>query len=86
MAEASMAFASFMAKPLGRGLRIAVGAALIGSGFARRDTTSGVALMIGGVVPLLAGLLNLCVLAPIIGAPFSGRDAQGNGTGAGDHR
>lgn len=76
MADSSMAFACFMAKPLGRGLRIVGGLALIGWGYTMRGTTPGTVLMIAGVLPLLAGLLNLCFLAPIIGAPFSGRAAQ----------
>ena len=76
MADSSMAFACFMEKPLGRALRIVAGLALIGWGYTMRGTTLGTVLMIVGVVPLLAGLLNLCFIAPIIGAPFSGRVAQ----------
>lgn len=79
MASSSMAFACFMAKPLGRGLRIAAGLALIGWGYAMRGTTLGTVLMIVGVIPLLAGLLNVCLLAPIIGAPFFGRNAVRSG-------
>ena len=86
MADSSMAFACFMARPLGRGLRIVAGLALIGSGYAMRGTTLGTVLMIVGVFPLLAGLLNLCFLAPIIGAPFSGRAAQAHGSGADGRR
>ena len=81
MSDSSMAFACFMATPLGRGLRIVAGLALIGWGYTLRGTTLGTVLMIGGAVPLLAGLLNLCLIAPIIGAPFSGRDAQTQGSG-----
>ena len=76
MADSSMAFACFMAKPLGRGLRVVAGLALIGWGYTMRGTTPGTVLMIVGVLPLLAGVLNLCLIAPIIGAPFSGRVAQ----------
>lgn len=81
MTDSSMAFACFMARPLGRGVRIVAGLALIGWGYTLRGTTPGTVLMIVGVVPLLAGLLNLCLIAPIIGAPFSGRAAQAQGSG-----
>ena len=80
MNERSMEFAEFMASPAGRGIRIVAGLALIAGGASARDRTAGKALMLGGTVPLLAGLFNVCMLAPIIGAPFSGRavlDAAG---------
>lgn len=75
MPKSSNAFACFMAGPAGRGVRIAAGLALIAWGWSQRGTTTGTVLMIVGVVPVLAGLLNVCLLAPIIGAPFSGRAA-----------
>jgi hypothetical protein len=70
------AVACFMAPPTGRLVRIVAGLALVGWGWTMRDTTTGTVLMIVGVVPILAGVLNVCLLAPIIGAPFSGRAAQ----------
>ena len=69
------AFACFMARPAGRLLRIVAGLALMGWGWTMRGTTLGTLLMIAGIVPILAGVLNVCLLAPIIGAPFSGRAA-----------
>ncbi len=30
-------------------------------------------IAIVGVVPLLAGVFNSCLIAPVLGAPFSGR-------------
>lgn len=69
------AFACFMARPTGRLLRIVVGVAIIVWGWTMSGTTTGTVLMIVGVVPLLAGVLNVCLIAPIIGAPFSGRAA-----------
>jgi hypothetical protein len=67
--------ACFMGHPMGRLLRIVAGLALVGGGWTMRDTTMGTVLMIVGVVPILAGVLNVCLLAPIIGAPVSGRAA-----------
>lgn len=69
------AFACFMANPTGRLVRIVAGLALIGWGWTMLGTTTGTVLMIVGVVPILAGVLNVCLIAPIIGAPFSGRAA-----------
>lgn len=69
------AFACFMARPGGRLLRIVAGLALVVWGWTMRGTTTGTVLMIVGVVPILAGVLNVCLIAPIIGAPFSGRSA-----------
>ena len=69
------AFACFMARPAGRLLRIVAGLAIIIWGWTMSGTTTGTVLMILGVVPLLAGVLNVCLIAPIIGAPFSGRAA-----------
>ena len=71
----SHAFAQFMARPAGRGIRIVAGLALIAAGWTKTGTTAGVVLMITGLVPLLAGFFNVCVLAALIGAPFSGRAA-----------
>lgn len=64
-----------MARPAGRLLRIVAGLALIGWGYTLRHQTTGTVLMAAGVIPLLAGVLNVCMIAPIIGAPFSGRAA-----------
>lgn len=72
--DRGIVFARFMARPIGRGIRIVAGGALIGAG-AARGGTAGLALAVVGVVPILAGALNLCLLAPIVGAPFRGTDA-----------
>ena len=69
------AFACFMARPAGRLLRIVAGLALIVWGWTMSGTTTGTVLMVVGVVPVLAGVFNVCLIAPIIGAPFSGRAA-----------
>ena len=76
MGDGSRAFAVFMASGAGRLIRIVAGVALIALGWSMRDQTLGIVLMIGGLVPLLAGVFNVCVIAPIIGAPFAGKDAQ----------
>jgi DUF2892 family protein len=67
-----MAFAEFMASPLGRGLRVVVGGVLIYVGLSRVQGTAGTAIALFGILPLTTGLLNLCLLAPLLGAPFRG--------------
>jgi hypothetical protein len=67
-----MSFARFMAQPLGRGIRVLAGIALIAVGIAQQSPVGYVIAAIG-VLPLLAGALNLCVLAPLLRAPFNGR-------------
>ena len=71
------AFACFMASATGRALRVILGLALIAFGWTKAGTTTVVVLMIVGLIPLLAGVFNVCLIAPIIGAPFSGRAALG---------
>lgn len=71
-----MAFAKFMAKPAGRIIRIVAGIVLIVIALTMiADQTLGIVVAVIGVVPILAGVFNVCLIGPIIGAPFSGRKA-----------
>ena len=70
-----MAFAKFMAGPIGRGVRIIAGVILVLVGLLNMGGVGGIVLAAVGVVVLLAGALNFCMIAPIIGAPFSGNKA-----------
>jgi hypothetical protein len=71
-----MAFASFLSSATGRVLRILVGLGLIGGGVFLSVTAStmtvGIILAVVGLLPLVAGLVDVCVFAPLFGAPFSG--------------
>lgn len=69
-----MAFAKFMAGPVGRGIRIVAGIVLMGWGFGQ-GTTLGTAAGVFGIVALAAGAMNWCLIGPLLGAPFKGRDA-----------
>ena len=65
-------FLSFMVSPAGRIARIAAGLALLAwAGFGLHGLG---AIVVGviGAVPLLAGLFDVCVFAPLFGAPLSG--------------
>jgi hypothetical protein len=71
-----MAFASFMSSAAGRILRMLVGLGLIGWGVylivAASNVTVGIIMTVVGLLPLVAGLADVCIFAPLFGAPFSG--------------
>ena len=67
-----MKVAAFMATPLGRGLRVALGAAMIYVGLSVIHGTGGTVLAVLGLLPVVAGLMNLCILGLLLGAPLKG--------------
>jgi len=69
-------FARFINSPAGRIARLAVGAGLIVLGLTRLDTTGGIVLIVGGLVPLVAGLLDLCLVSALLGGPISGKSVR----------
>ncbi|HEX2680352.1 MAG TPA: YgaP-like transmembrane domain [Candidatus Dormibacteraeota bacterium] len=66
-----MGFAEWMSKPAGRVLRIVAGLILIGGGLYFQGIW-GYVVAVVGVVPVLAGVFNFCLIAPVLGAPFRG--------------
>ena len=71
-----MGFAQFMSRGLGRGLRIVAGIILIAVGLAVVGGTGGIVLAVVGLVPLLAGVFDVCLFAPLFGAPLKGADVR----------
>jgi hypothetical protein len=69
--DEAMELARFMASPAGRGIRMAAGAAMMIGGISRGGT-GGTLLAMAGLLPLLAGATNKCLLAPFLGVPFDG--------------
>jgi hypothetical protein len=65
-------FVTFMSSTTGRIVRIVAGAALIAWGLVGLGGTGGIVVAVVGAVPLLAGLFDFCVFAPLFGAPMSG--------------
>ena len=65
-------FVTFMSSTTGRIVRIVAGAALIAWGLLGLGGTAGIVLAVVGAVPLVAGLFDFCVFAPLFGAPMSG--------------
>ncbi len=62
----------FMASSYGRVLRFTAGVALMGIGIVVIGGTTGALVALIGGVPLLAGLFDFCVFAPLFGQPFMG--------------
>ncbi len=63
---------SFLASGTGRLVRIVAGIALVVWGWFGLGGTTGLIIAIVGLVPLVAGLFDFCVFAPLFGAPLSG--------------
>ncbi len=66
----------FLASRNGRIVRIVVGAALVILGiFGLPNSLNwlGIILIIVGLIPLLAGIFDKCVFAPLFGLPFDGK-------------
>ncbi len=65
-------FIKFMASTAGRVTRVVAGLVLILWGVMGLGGTTGIVIAVIGLVPLLAGLFDFCVFAPLFGAPLSG--------------
>ncbi len=65
-------FVTWMASPAGRITRVIAGIVLIALGLWVMHGVGGYIVAVIGLVPLLAGLFDFCVFAPLFGAPFSG--------------
>lgn len=72
-----MALITFLASGTGRVVRIVAGIALIVVGLLVLEGTAGIVVAVIGAVPLLAGLFDFCVFAPLFGYPFSGPKIRG---------
>ena len=62
----------FLASPAGRWTRAIAGVILIVVGIWIVQGTWGWVIAVIGLVPLLAGLFDRCVFAPLFGLPFVG--------------
>ena len=61
----------FLGSTWGRGVRVVSGLTLIGTGIVLGDGWLALAIM--GVLPLAAGVFDVCVLGPMFRLPFVGR-------------
>lgn len=67
----------FMATTYGRIIRVVVGIALVAWGLLGLSGTAGIIIAVIGLVPLLAGIFDVCVFAPLFGNPFKGKEIRG---------
>lgn len=58
--------------PVGRIVRVVAGLALVAWGLLGLTGAAAIIVVVIGLVPLVAGLFDFCVFAPLFGAPFSG--------------
>jgi hypothetical protein len=71
--------ARFINSPAGRIARLGAGIGLIAWGYTQRGSGMGIVLMIVGLVPLVAGAFNLCLISALLGGPIRGAEV-GKGT------
>ena len=63
---------SFLASGTGRIVRVVAGVILVAWGWYGLAGVTGIIVAIIGLVPLVAGIFDFCVFAPLFGAPLSG--------------
>jgi len=71
-----MGFVRFMRSWTRRLLRIGAGARSMWYGLTQMAGTGGVALAAVGVVPIVAGVFNFCLLGPLFGVTLMGRPSK----------
>ncbi|MGK7313631.1 MAG: DUF2892 domain-containing protein [Candidatus Longimicrobiales bacterium M2_2A_002] len=64
-------FSTFISSPAGRLLRGIVGVGMIAGGIAMGGT-GGTVLAVAGVIPLSAGVFDLCYISALLGGPIRG--------------
>lgn len=65
-------FFNFISSGAGRWTRIIAGLIIITAGIMVVKGTGGIILAIVGLLPLLAGIFDWCIFAPLFGLPFIG--------------
>ncbi len=70
-------FAQFVNSPAGRIARLVVGIGLIVWGYTQLNTGTGIVLIVIGLVPLVAGAFDLCLISALLGGPISGARIRG---------
>jgi uncharacterized membrane protein HdeD (DUF308 family) len=68
-----MQLIKFLASTTGRWIRMIAGVVLIVVGLFVMQNTAGIILAVVGLVPLVAGVFDFCVFAPLFGASLSGK-------------
>jgi hypothetical protein len=63
---------SFLASMAGRVTRVVAGIALIAWGYFGLSGSTSIIVIVIGLIPLLAGIFDVCVFAPLFRLPFGG--------------
>ncbi|MFO0882055.1 MAG: DUF2892 domain-containing protein [Candidatus Saccharimonadales bacterium] len=71
-----MGFAKFMSSVWGRLLRVVAGLAIMYVGYFVVTGVLGYVIMAVGALPLIAGIFDFCIFAPLFGGPFKGSEAR----------
>jgi hypothetical protein len=66
------ALGQFFATGAGRVTRVVAGIVLIVLGYMLLPSVIGIILIVIGLVPLFAGLLDVCVISALLGGPLQG--------------
>ena len=61
-----------LASSTGRAIRVVAGIGLVALRLLGLEGAAGIVVAIIGAVPLLAGVFDFCVFAPLFGCPLSG--------------
>ena len=72
-----MKFALFMSTSTGRVLRVVAGLVLVVVGIVLQSVPGVVIAVVGGTV-LLAGAFDVCLIAPLLRQPFTGKHIRAN--------
>ncbi len=70
-----MKFSLFMSSAAGRVLRVVGGAVLVAIAIWMQSVLGVILAIIGGAV-LLAGVFDVCLIAPLMRLPFTGREIR----------
>ncbi len=66
-------FSKFLNSPAGRIFRLAAGAGFLVVGYVFRHHALGVVSMVWGLLPLSAGVFDICYVSAVLGGPLSGK-------------
>ncbi len=69
-------FGRFLNSPEGRVFRATAGAGFLAVGLRTRQTAAGKASIVWGVLPLTAGLFDVCFYSVALGGPFRGSECR----------
>jgi len=73
---ARSSFARFINSRAGRITRIVTGVAMIIWGYTQLENIFGMIWILAGIIPLSAGLFDICFISPLVGGPLAGKKVR----------